>query len=159
MKKKKLGLNNISSLVCKVSKPILRKKGFFQIEIIRSWNKIIGDEYAKFTLPIKYIHDRIGGILIIRVRGSIALEIQHQILIIIDRINTYFGYKAVFSIKMIQGEIRGRDIEILTSQEINKSYIMKISEKTVARIEEIDNLDLRNSLLQLLQCCLKSKRK
>ena len=46
-----------------------------------------------------------GGTLQVRVSGAAALEIDHMIPQLIDRINTYYGYEAVSRIRLEQGPL------------------------------------------------------
>ena len=103
------GLRNVAPLVGNLTRPLVRKRGFFQTEIILHWAEIVGRDLEKFTMPVKYIQPRGenagGGTLVIRVSGPVAIELQHRMPQIIDRVNTYFGYRAVERIKMMQGDI------------------------------------------------------
>jgi len=56
-------------------------------------------------MPTRSKHQKIGGTLLIKVVYGRALEVQHTIPQIIDRINAYYGYGAVAQIKIIQGKI------------------------------------------------------
>jgi len=50
-------------------------------------------------------HQKIGGTLVLKVAYGRALEIQHTIPQIIDRINAYYGYSAIAQIRIIQGKV------------------------------------------------------
>ena len=49
--------------------------------------------------------ERLGGTLFIRVEGSFALEFQHLTPQILERVNTFYGYRAVERLVMKQGPI------------------------------------------------------
>lgn len=55
--------------------------------------------------PPRSKHQKIGGTLLIKVAYGHALEVQHTVPQIIDRINAYYGYGAITQIKIIQGKI------------------------------------------------------
>jgi hypothetical protein len=45
-----------------------------------------------------------GGTLVIRAAPGRALELQHEVPHLLDRINRYFGYGAVTAIKVVQSQ-------------------------------------------------------
>ncbi len=64
---------------------------------------------ARHTQPEKIVFSRdgvSGGTLHLRCdSGAFATEIQHLEPQIIERVNTFFGYKAVVRVKLIQGPL------------------------------------------------------
>ena len=50
--------------------------------------------------------DRSGGTLTLRCLGAMALELQHQTPMLLERINSYFGYRAVAQLRLVQGSLR-----------------------------------------------------
>ena len=46
-----------------------------------------------------------GATLVLRVEGPAALEVQHQAPQIIERINSYFGYRAIEDIRILQAPL------------------------------------------------------
>jgi hypothetical protein len=93
----------------KVAEPALRKRGFSAVEVITHWTEIVGAEMAADTMPEKLSFPRGArsqGTLHLLATGSVALELQHLEPIIINRINTYFGYAAVARIALTQGPPR-----------------------------------------------------
>ncbi len=79
-----------------------------EICLILNWRNIVGAEIAECTKPrkISYAQNINTGVLHLTVaNGSKALEIQHMISLIIERITIFFGYKAVYSIKIKQESV------------------------------------------------------
>ncbi|RCK29943.1 DUF721 domain-containing protein [Thalassospira lucentensis] len=134
------GLRNVAPLVGNLTRPLVRKRGFFQTEIILHWAEIVGRDLEKFTMPVKYIQPRGenagGGTLVIRVSGPVAIELQHRMPQIIDRVNTYFGYRAVERIKMMQGDISRPERTVHTPTSVPEGNIAKASEINIAKIED-----------------------
>ena len=92
----------------KVAEPTLRERGFAAAEIITHWLLILGPTLARQCIPERISYPKSNQnerVLFIRTSGSAALEIQHQIPIIIGRINTYFGFKAVTKISIVQSQL------------------------------------------------------
>ena len=100
----------VGRYVPKIAKAAFKKFGFSEPHILNYWPEIVGSKLAKFAEPVKV--SRIRGndeaaVLTIRVFGPAALEIQHREPQILQRINGYYGYRAVGRLRMIQGS-RGR---------------------------------------------------
>ncbi len=99
----------LGATVDKLTRQTFGQRGLVDGKIIHHWPEIIGEMLAKSSLPekITYIKGQRGrGTLHLRVSISgLATEIQHQEPIILDRINTYFGYQAVSRIKLTHGPL------------------------------------------------------
>jgi len=85
------------------------QRGFADGEIIRNWPFIIGDMLAGVCLPEKIAFskgERGRGTLHLRVANSgLATEIQHLQPLVLERVNSYFGYQAVARLKLIHGPL------------------------------------------------------
>jgi len=91
-------IKSIAEVVSSVSNRAFRRYGFSQREIIARWPDIVGPALANCSLPERLTFpqdDKHGGSLYIRVQGSMAPELQHFEPMIIERINSYYGYQAV----------------------------------------------------------------
>ncbi|WP_339777998.1 DciA family protein [uncultured Thalassospira sp.] len=147
---RRAGLRNVAPIVSNLTRPLVRKRGFFQAEILLHWGEIVGPALEDCTAPVRYSQPRGenagGGTLIVRVSGPMALELQHRMPQIIDRVNTYFGYRAVERIKMMQGEISRPEARIRRPVHVPEGPIRQDSEKV---INEIEDPALREVLLRL----------
>jgi hypothetical protein len=81
--------------------------GFAYADLLTQWPAIVGDELARLCEPerIKWPRnsaDKRGGTLILRAVPGRALDLQHEIPRIAERINSFYGYGAVGTIKIIQ---------------------------------------------------------
>ncbi|PCI34302.1 MAG: hypothetical protein COB54_00470 [Alphaproteobacteria bacterium] len=89
---------SIADAAKNVSNRAFRRFGFSQREIVSRWPHIVGPALADCSLPERLTFpqdDKRGGTLYIRVQGSMALELQHFEPMVIERINSYYGYQAV----------------------------------------------------------------
>ncbi len=105
------GPRALAAVLPKVAGAALRKRGFSAVEIITNWREIIGPQLADETSPDRLTFPRGArsqGTLHVTAPGAVALEIQHLEPLIIERINTYFGYGAVRRIALTQGQARKR---------------------------------------------------
>lgn len=92
----------------KVIKGPFAKRGFSQTEILSRWPTIVGPMLAQHSCPERLTFEReraAGANLLVRVEGAFGLELQHLAPQVIDRINTYFGYRAVARLSILQGPI------------------------------------------------------
>lgn len=98
--------------VGKITKPIFGVRGFADAAIVNDWPVIVGAHLASHSAPEK-IHYSPGrkdkGTLHLRIdNGGLATYVQHQGAVLIDKINTYFGYGAVDRIHINQGPLPAR---------------------------------------------------
>ena len=109
------GLRALAETVSAVAAPMLGRRGFAGTRVIAEWPSIVGDQLAGRSLPERVVRPaggRGGGTLHVRIAsGSHAIEFQHLEPLIVERINTYFGYQAVAKLKLIQGPIPERRVE------------------------------------------------
>ncbi len=93
---------SIGTLVPKLTKKALHRQGFQLYNLINDWKNIVGPTWGQTTCPLKIIL-KPYGILHVRVdSGATALLLKHAEPQILDRINSYFGYQAIRSLKCLQ---------------------------------------------------------
>ena len=105
------GPRALATVLPTVAEPALRKRGFSSVEIITNWREIVGPDLADAASPDRLAFPRGArsqGTLHVTAPGVVALEIQHLEPLIVERINTYFGYGAVSRIALTQGPARTR---------------------------------------------------
>lgn len=86
----------------------LGKRGLAFGSLITDWDAIIGPRLGARTLPEKLVFPRgkrTDAVLHIRVEGPIALEIQHVEPQILERVNGFFGFRAVASLRLINAAL------------------------------------------------------
>lgn len=96
----------IADLVPAIGDTAFRKFGFVQSSIITRWPEIVGARLARVTAPdsLRFPRgSRADGVLHISVTSAHAAVVQHVIPDIITRVNRFFGYAAVASVRMKQG--------------------------------------------------------
>jgi hypothetical protein len=98
----------------RITRAILDKGGRDYATLIAEWPAIVGAQLAGSSQPEKLVRRRqedersTGGVLTIRVSGGAALEIQHREPQIIERINSYLGYRGIVRLKLVQGMLPSR---------------------------------------------------
>ncbi|RMD61592.1 MAG: DUF721 domain-containing protein [Alphaproteobacteria bacterium] len=76
---------------------------------MNEWADIVGHDIAMRCRPKKLDRPRPGqsgeGVLTLRVEAGFALEVQHLAPILIERINGYFGFRAVHRLRLLQAPL------------------------------------------------------
>ena len=83
----------------------IKEKNFIEISLIKKWREIIGDDIAKFCWPIKIVFSEINnlnGIIFLKTMRGKSMEIEFKNEEIIEKLNQYFGYKAIAKISVVQ---------------------------------------------------------
>lgn len=99
----------ISDLMPQIGRTAFRRFGFVQSSVVSRWPEIVGEAHARVCAPesIRFPPgEKSEGILQLVVVPAHAPLIQHVIPEIIERVNRFFGYKAVTRIKMRQGTVQ-----------------------------------------------------
>lgn len=106
------GLMSIAVPSERVTRPVFGKHGFAGGALVVDWPAIVGSAVASHTLPVRIKFppkDRAEGTLVVKVdSGAFALELQHLEPLVLERINGYFGWKAVARLKLQQGPLPER---------------------------------------------------
>lgn len=98
------GLRRLPDLLSSLLDPAARRRGLAEAKLLTEWPTIIGPGLAARCQPIRLGRstDRVGGLLVLHVAGTAALELQHSEWQILERINGFFGYPAVGRLHLIQ---------------------------------------------------------
>lgn len=97
----------------KLTKASFARYGFAYGELMARWPEIVGEMLAQHCEPerIKWprgageVAQKLGGMLVIRAESGRGLDLQYQSHQIIERINQFYGYGAVTSVKVMQGHV------------------------------------------------------
>ena len=132
------GLRPLQSLLSENVKKILKKDGFVYFEIIKNWKNIVGEKMFKDVSPVKIKKINNENILSINVNKNVMIEIEYSRDQIIEKINSYLGFKAIHKIQIISKD---------SSLEIKKK--ITLSENILKKINEIENENLKKIFLRL----------
>ena len=128
---KKIG-NSLPKIVDKN----IKEKNFLEVSLIKKWREIIGDNIAKFCWPIKIIFSGIknsNGLVFLKTKRGRSMEIEFKNEEIIEKLNQYFGYKAISKISVVQDfDIKGAYKE----DKIIKKRGKKVQSKVINKIKK-----------------------
>ena len=144
------GLRSFGNTLPRGVKRMLKKNGYNYSEIISKWNLLVGKDISNCCYPksIKMSQGNNNGVLILSVERGNEIDVEYSKKEIINKINSYFGYKLI-------NEIRIQTFNSANKKEIEKNTLDKSSKKFKEKINEIKNKDIRDSLLQLLDIAKK----
>jgi hypothetical protein len=105
-------METLSKHFREITKAAFARYGFAQADVVANWQAIVGSDLSAVSAPerIKWPRgsgeqaQKQGGTLVIRAAPGRALELQYEASRIISRINSFFGYGAIASIKVIQAQ-------------------------------------------------------
>jgi hypothetical protein len=161
----RLSSRTVGTFVPKLTKTAFEKFGFSTVALITDWPKIVGAKLAQTTSPDRIRwpktpgqdtagrsqgSHRVGATLFLTVDPALALDVQYQAALIIDRINAYFGYRAIADLRIVQE--RRADVSA-TVTPVRKPTRPVVPEPT---LETIGNPDLR-AALERMQVGLSSR--
>lgn len=105
-------MRTFSNTLDKLTKPLFGRRGFQDPALINQWETLAGSVLAQHTSPEKITypdgHRRDGTLHLIIDSSSLAIELQHLEPQLLERVNTFFGYRAVARLKITQGIIKER---------------------------------------------------
>lgn len=88
----------LREVVGKAARPIMKKRGFAESSILLDWPTIVGSELSQHAHPIKIQFPRgesTGGTLTVRCTPAFAPELQLLAPIVLDKLSTHIGYRAI----------------------------------------------------------------
>lgn len=109
----------VGSFVPGLTRKAFEKFGFSTAALITDWAAIAGSEVASYTLPerLKWPRggagddaddwgtERRGATLMLRVDPARALDVEYRGRQIVERINAYFGYRAIETLRIVQAPL------------------------------------------------------
>ena len=139
------GLRPFGNTLPRGLRGILKKSGYNYSEIISKWNMLVGKDISSCSYPksIKMTKGDTNGLLVLAVKRGNEITVEYSKKEIINKINSYFGYRLI-------NEIRLKTINSETKKIKNNNTLKKFSKNFEKKINEIKNKDIRNSLSQLL---------
>ena len=140
------GARAVSELVPAIGGAAFRRFGFMQNQVVARWNEIVGEQYARHSVPesISFPHGKKnGGTLKVCVTGAFAPMLRHVEPQVIERVNRFFGYGAVARLAIRHGDLPA-------AAKARAAVVEQpLSPETSATLRDIADPDLRASLESL----------
>ena len=139
------GLRPFGNVLPRGVKGILKKNGYNYSEIINKWSMLVGKDIANCSYPksIKMTKGNTNGTLMLAVKRGSEIDVEYSKKEIINKINSYFGYKLINEVRLQNFNLKNKKIK-------NQNKSNKFSKNFEKKINEIKSKDIRNSLFQLL---------
>jgi len=114
----------VGTFVPALTRKAFEKYGFAAATLVTDWPQIAGADLASYSVPerLKWPRSpanaeaasadgegRPGGTLMLRVDPARALDVEYRSRQIVERINAYFGYRAVAELRLIQAPVEARE--------------------------------------------------
>jgi len=124
----------------------LKKGGHNYSSIINNWTELVGKNTSKMCYPksIKTNKELKDGMLTLNVSHGNQLDVEYSKKDIIDKINSFFGYKFIKQIKIV---LIDEKISIKNKGSLSTLKNQKFDKK----IDEIENLNLKKKLNNLIE--------
>jgi hypothetical protein len=106
LERRRGGLRALAGEVPRIAAPVLGKRGFAGAQLVAEWASVVGPALADKISPDRLNFprgERRDGTLRLRVAAGMALDVQHCSPLILERINGFFGYRAVARLVLVQG--------------------------------------------------------
>jgi hypothetical protein len=140
----------LRDLVPKVVSDSFNRQGFASAELVTRWTEIVGVEIAAHSEPIKvqWVRPADGearepGTLVLRVEGPSAIEIQHLANVVCERVNRFFGWRAVDRLALRQAPLRRGERKAMPAAD--PAAAARVAET----LSDIGDEDLRQALARL----------
>jgi len=140
------GLRPFGNTLPRGLRGILKKNGYNYSEIISKWRLLVGKDISNCSYPksIKMRNGNSNGTLVIEIKRGDEIQIEYAKKEIMDKINSYFGYKLIDEIKL---QTFGSQTKKNEGRKITENFSKNLQDK----IEKIKNESIKNSLSELLK--------
>jgi hypothetical protein len=140
----------LADLVRRTLADTFARQGFASTELVTHWNDIVGAEVAAHCEPLRLKWPRGGDVdapepatLVLRVEGPVAIEIQHLSPVILERVNRFFGWRAVGRLALRQAPLARRP-----APPVRPAPDAEAAARLAATLDVVDE-GLRNALARL----------
>ena len=139
------GLRPFSSSIPKTLKKHLRKGGYNYSNIVDNWTKMVSKKISDSCYPIavKMGKEMRNGTIVLNVTHGKELEVEYEKNDIIDKINSFFGYKCINNviIKIVQNNVK-----------LKKKFLkIKDMSKIEDKMRKVNDDKLKSSLKNFLK--------
>ena len=146
----------IGDTLKKINRNFSSKFGKIEFIVHSKWPEIVGAYFSEYSQPQNILRlpeyeNEVGetvykNYLNVSIYPAAALEFQHFKDRILEKINSYFGYKAIMDLRIQQNYIpNDKNINKMNNKTLTINETKNISEK----VRELSNKELKDSLIDL----------
>ena len=139
------GLRSFKDILPSKVKRLINKKGQIYSETLDNWRYFVGNDLFNISFPKSFKNEnKLGSsCLTVMVKRGNEVNFEYSKNIVIEKINSFFGFEAVKSIKLVSfEEISEKFIEKQSLDNVTKNKYKK-------QISGIKNEKIKNSLSEL----------
>ncbi len=139
------GLRSFKDILPSKIKKIINKKGQIYSETLDNWRNFVGNDLFNISFPKSYKNENKiqSSCLTVMVKRGNEVNFEYSKNIVIEKINSFFGFEAVKNIKLVSfEEISEKFIEKQSLDNVTKNKYKK-------QISGIKNEKIKNSLSEL----------
>lgn len=108
------GAQPVSDLVSKLLDPVIERRAGMTMDLLASWEDIVGPDHARRSRPEKLHWPRRAtdedsfepATLVLACESGHAMFLQHDSDNVLAQVNDYFGFSAVRRLKLVQKPVR-----------------------------------------------------
>ena len=147
----------IGDTLKKINRKFSSKFGKIEFIIHKQWPQIVGSYFSEYSEPknisrLPDYENEIGETIYknhlnVSVAPAAAVEFQHFKDTVIEKINSYFGYKAIIDLRIQQNYIPKT---VVKAKVLNDRKLTSDDEKSIINeVKKLKNDDLKQSLIDL----------
>lgn len=100
----------VAELAGKVLEPVIARRAGINLDLVAAWPDIVGPPHGAYTQPEKIVWPRRAheddpfepGMLVVACDGARAVLFQHELDQCVERVNAFFGFRAIARIRILQ---------------------------------------------------------
>lgn len=99
------GFRSASGASRTLVRTLASKKGFAEADVLLRWSEIVGEAHRDICHPlaVRFSRDRsLAATMVVECTSARAPEVEHLSPVLIERVNQFYGYRAIGRIKIVQ---------------------------------------------------------
>ena len=141
------GLRSFKDTLPKNIKRVINKKGHIYSETLNNWKYIVGEKLFKVCYPKTFKNSNRFGVstLLVMVRRGHEVDLEYSKKIIIDKMNSFFGYSVVEKLKFNSFDDE-KKIPIMNDHKESET-----NNKYQKKIYDVKNEKVKKSLISFMK--------
>ncbi len=139
------GLRSFKDILPSKVKNLINKKGQIYSETLDNWRYFVGNDLFDISFPKSFKNEnKLGSsYLTVMVKRGNEVNFEYSKSLILEKINSFFGYDAVQNIKLVSFEEKSNEFK---EKQIEKDVTKYKYKKQISHIK---NEKIKNSLIEL----------